>query len=123
VPSDDDGMTMMQRAAAQAERIATRPHIPPHNQEPASIDAALEMAKGGAASGARAIVRYMASVRDANCYEVQVALGMKAQTASARFNELKRDGVIVATGDFRQTDNPRYRGAVYRLATADELGV
>lgn len=39
------------------------------------------------------------------CYEVEVALGMRHQTASPRFSDLKDDGSIVANGEQRPTDS------------------
>lgn len=44
------------------------------------------------------IVEYLRTVNDATCDQVEVALGMAHQTCSARFSELKRDGVIVKAG-------------------------
>lgn len=38
------------------------------------------------------------------CYEAQEALGIKPQSASARFTELKKNGYIQATGEARPTD-------------------
>jgi len=38
------------------------------------------------------------------CYEAEQALGMRHQTCSARFSDLKNDGVIIGTGQTRPTD-------------------
>lgn len=38
------------------------------------------------------------------CYEAQVALDIKPQSASARYTELKKMGFIQATGESRKTD-------------------
>jgi len=38
------------------------------------------------------------------CYEAEIALGMRHQTCSARFSDLKNDGVIIGTGQTRPTD-------------------
>jgi hypothetical protein len=44
-----------------------------------------------------AVLRFMRSVPDATCDEVEVALNMKHQTCSARFCDLKRCGHIRPT--------------------------
>jgi hypothetical protein len=43
------------------------------------------------------IVEYLGTVTDATCDEVEIALEMNHQTCSARFSELKREGIIVPT--------------------------
>jgi len=42
--------------------------------------------------------------RGCTCYEAEQALGMRHQTCSARFSDLKNDGVIIGTGQTRSTD-------------------
>jgi predicted ArsR family transcriptional regulator len=50
----------------------------------------------------RARVRaYIAAHPGATCEQVEIALGLKHQTASARLSELKRDGDIRVTGTRR----------------------
>lgn len=44
------------------------------------------------------ILQHLDQVGDATCDEVEVALGMRHQTCSARFSELKARGEIVAVG-------------------------
>ena len=44
-----------------------------------------------------AIMAHLETVEDATCDEVEVALGMKHQTCSARFSEMKKDGEIYPT--------------------------
>jgi predicted transcriptional regulator len=39
----------------------------------------------------------------ATCSEIELATGLSHQTASARCSELKRDGVLVASGERRPT--------------------
>lgn len=46
----------------------------------------------------------VAGDRGRTCYEVEQALWIKHQTCSARFAELKRAGLISATGQRRRTD-------------------
>jgi predicted Rossmann fold nucleotide-binding protein DprA/Smf involved in DNA uptake len=53
------------------------------------------------------IVRFL-STQPATCCEVENALGMRHQTASARLSELKRDGRVFRTGERRKTDSGRY---------------
>jgi hypothetical protein len=43
------------------------------------------------------IVEYLKTVPSATCDEVEMALEMNHQTCSARFSELKREGIIVPT--------------------------
>ena len=43
------------------------------------------------------ILAHLATVPDATCDEVEVALGMNHQTCSARFSELKAAGLIEPT--------------------------
>jgi hypothetical protein len=40
----------------------------------------------------------------ATCYETEQATGMRHQTCSARFSDLKKDGIIIGTGRTRLTD-------------------
>jgi predicted ArsR family transcriptional regulator len=49
------------------------------------------------------ILEYLAGVTDATCDEAEAALGMNHQTCSARFSELKREGILCATGRRRPT--------------------
>jgi predicted transcriptional regulator len=41
--------------------------------------------------------------RGATCSEIELATGLSHQTASARCSELKRDGVLVVSGERRPT--------------------
>ena len=50
------------------------------------------------------------------CEEIERALGMKHQTASARIAELRRDGFIVDTGRRQPTTSGR-PARVYEVAT------
>jgi hypothetical protein len=43
------------------------------------------------------IIIYLRGVIDATCDEVEIALGMRHQTCSARFADLKREGILVFT--------------------------
>ena len=43
------------------------------------------------------IMQFLATVEDATCDEVELALNMSHQTASARFSELKLQGLIMPT--------------------------
>lgn len=43
------------------------------------------------------ILHHLRTVTDATCDEVELALEMNHQTCSARFSELKREGIIVPT--------------------------
>jgi hypothetical protein len=43
------------------------------------------------------ILAYLHAVTDATCDEVEVAQEINHQTCSARFSELKREGIIVPT--------------------------
>ena len=43
------------------------------------------------------ILRYLGSIPDATCEEVEIALQMKHQTCSARFSDLKLEQAITAT--------------------------
>ena len=49
------------------------------------------------------ILAHLATVPDATCDEVEIALGIGHQTASARFSELK------ATGEIQPTERRRTR--------------
>jgi predicted ArsR family transcriptional regulator len=82
------------------------------NAESYAAHASIE---GNAENMRQEIRRYMAEHKDAICDEVEAALGMRHQTASARFTELKRDGVIVHAGKWRKTRSGRY-ASVWRLA-------
>lgn len=56
---------------------------------------------------ARQIWDYLKDHGPATCAEAQQALGLSHQTCSARFNELKRKGLIHDTGAKRKTPSGR----------------
>lgn len=55
-------------------------------------------------------------LKGATCDEVEVALDMLHQTASARFSDLKRDGHLIDTGQRRNTRRGRCQAAVFITA-------
>jgi DNA-binding transcriptional ArsR family regulator len=66
-------------------------------------------------------LRVYAGIRQAyggaTCDELEVALDMRHQTASARITELRKDGLIVDTGLRRATRSGR-SARVYEIVTA-----
>jgi predicted transcriptional regulator len=56
----------------------------------------------------------------ATCDEVEGALGLAHQTASARIAELKRDSLIVPTGERRATRRGR-AAMIYRVAASEAI--
>lgn len=56
------------------------------------------------------------------CDEAEAALGLAHQTCSARFNDLKRAGLIYDTGQHRKTRRARKAG-IYRLTDRGEAQV
>lgn len=42
--------------------------------------------------------------KGATCYEIEIGLGIRHATASARCSELKRDGRLIPTEECRKTD-------------------
>jgi predicted ArsR family transcriptional regulator len=63
----------------------------------------------------RQVLRFIREQGGATCDEVEQYLELRHQTASARINELKVAGLIVATGDKRKTRSGR-AAAVWRIA-------
>jgi hypothetical protein len=70
------------------------------------------------------IIAYFETVKDSTCEEAEKALSLRHQTCSARFSELKRDGMITAV--FIQKDQRAYRltgsgkeAGVYRLVKTE----
>lgn len=72
---------------------------------------------GGAAMQRAAVLAYIAGrgAGGATCDEVEIGLGMAHQSASARINELVKDGAVVDSGMRRDT---RYRRAARVLVVA-----
>lgn len=62
---------------------------------------------------AKAILTYLATVKDATCDEIEVALNLRHQTASARWSDLKKAGMLVATTQRKTRANCLARA--YRL--------
>jgi hypothetical protein len=85
---------------------------PPHNHTPTSMDAAASMADHTEAL--RAQITALIQEHPLACFEVELALGLRHQTASARINELwSKLGVIEDSGERRTT--PRgYPAVVWR---------
>lgn len=50
----------------------------------------------------RRILRHL-EAKDATCDELEVALDMRHQTCSARLAELKKNGLVIVTGERRAT--------------------
>jgi predicted HTH transcriptional regulator len=65
------------------------------------------------------ILEYLGRVGDGTSEEAEIALGMSHQTASARFAELKKDGLIVpivAGEQLSRSTRSGCDGGVWRLA-------
>ena len=69
----------------------------------------------------RRILKFIddAGTAGAICDEAEAALELPHQTCSARFNDLKRGGLIYATGEHRQTRRDR-KAEIYRLTDRGE---
>lgn len=63
------------------------------------------------------ILKHIASVGQVTCDEVEVAFGLRHQTASARVRELTMLGEIIDTGERRKTRSGR-TARVYEVAQA-----
>lgn len=84
------------------------PIIPPHNGTPTSRAAAQAIAEHAPLQRAR-ILEFMAErgAFGATCDEVESALGILPQSASARFAELREAGMIAKTNQRRPTRTGR----------------
>lgn len=91
-----------------------------HGGEPFS-EAANEATTPRKASKRALILEYLGRVGDGTSEEAEIALGMSHQTASARFAELKKDGVIVPVivdgKQLSRSTRSGCDGGVWRLAT------
>lgn len=85
----------------------------PHNGIETSIEAALSYLPQLGADEAR-VLKFVASNDGAICDEVEAALGMKHQTASARLNGLEQKKCVIRTGERRRTRSNRW-ALVYRV--------
>ena len=97
----------------QAKLFSDEPH-PPFVRD---SDTSREAAKSIISSSGRlkqAIIAHMRIEGACTCDEIEVALSMRHQTASARIRELKADGTIRDTGDMRPTRSGRL-ASVYCL--------
>lgn len=54
------------------------------------------------------------------CDEVELATNMKHQTCSARFSELKREGILVPTGERRLTRSQFVKATVFKVKSLKE---
>lgn len=68
------------------------------DQPPGSVFSSAAKDRTNTAKNEQRILRYLETVRDATCDEVEVALGMSHQTCSSRFTVLRRTGRIVPVG-------------------------
>lgn len=81
--------------------------LPPSNQTPTSRAAALSMAVQAPKQRGK-VFEYVARFADGRtCDEVQAALDMLPQSASARIYELRRLGLIIDSGRTRPTRTGR----------------
>jgi predicted ArsR family transcriptional regulator len=90
-----------------------------HGGNPESAEAHESIAGGKRAAWNR-IMRHLESCGDATCDEMEIALGMRHQSCSARFAELKAEGIIEATGERRPTRSGR-DARVFRLRREAEI--
>ena len=80
----------------------------PAGREQTSRDAFHSVQHSGARTGdQQRVLRYIGDQGGATCDEAEVALQLRHQTASARFNDLKRAGLIVKSGRRRPTRSGR----------------
>lgn len=99
-------------SAAQQYGLFERPPAVRHRET--SVEAAESMREGAAALRAK-VYRCIAQAKDgATCDEVEVALNLRHQTASARVNELMRSGEIVESG--RRPTRSGRRAIVWKAA-------
>jgi hypothetical protein len=82
-----------------------------HGGDECSVDANRTTAKS---RDRLRIIGYLKKVTDATCDEVEIALGMNHQTCSARFSELKMQGIITST-----TKRPTRTGCLAKAWTID----
>lgn len=87
--------------------------ILPYARGAETSKAAADSVRGIATALAMQVLRYIAErgADGATCDEFEAASGMKHQTASARFWELRRKGLIKATGARRRTRSGRMADA------------
>ena len=103
----------------QAKLFSDEPH-PPFVRD---SDTSREAAKSIISSSGRlkqAIIAHMRIEGACTCDEIEVALSMRHQTASARIRELKDADTIRDTGERRKTRSGR-RAAVYCLRGDSEV--
>lgn len=103
--ADDDGM-------AHPDVCANR-----HGGNAESVDAHASIMQS-AETLRLAILDAIREYGPVTCDEIEVALGMRHQTASARCSELLRDGLLVRSGERRVTRSGR-NAAVLVVARAE----
>ena len=86
--------------------------IPPHSNETTSKEAAKSV-KPIVGKVAADVLRYIRERNGATCDEVECALELRHQTASARVCELRKAGAIFDSGEQRVTQSGR-KAVVWR---------
>jgi predicted ArsR family transcriptional regulator len=76
---------------------------------------------GKTAKDRKRVIEYIMKQGNATCDETAAALDMPSQTCSARFTELKRDGLIVSAGISRLTRNGRNAEAFMHFTSGEAV--
>lgn len=74
-----------------------------HHNNPRSVQAHKRTTRNKLRDQLRIIKLLESYPRGLICEEAEILLGMRHQTCSARFSEMKRDGLLVLTGEQRDT--------------------
>ena len=97
----------------QANLFDSEP-LPPHVRGSDTSRAAAESMVSNTGRLKQMIIAHLRIEGGCTCDEIEVALSMRHQTASARIRELRDSGAIVDTGERRKTRSGR-NAAVYTL--------